>query len=181
METLWRSLRTYWGRCWGLVIHHEGHQRFGARWLDRTGPTSSHDPRSAESQERVLRVLPPRARPHRLPPSQPTRRARPPARVSTRPRLVTWLTDKVYGRAPFNCSCRGTDMISQADLLKAAAECDQLMQQETDCVTTTAFRLLRDMWTLLAKESSSMSPQQLAREVATIKKIQSRLGKGTAN
>jgi hypothetical protein len=72
-------------------------------------------------------------------------------------------------------------MISQADLLKAAAECDQLMQQETDCVTTTAFRLLRDMWTLLAKESSSMSPQQLAREVATIKKIQSRLGKGTAN
>jgi len=63
-------------------------------------------------------------------------------------------------------------MTAQSDLFEKAAACDRLRNEETDEVRKTAFRLLRDMWIALAKESSEMSRRELAQEVAAIEAIQ---------
>jgi hypothetical protein len=65
-------------------------------------------------------------------------------------------------------------MISLADacdLLKRAVECDELMQLEADPTRQTVLRLKRDMWLELANKTS-MSAQELCREVAAIEQFQ---------
>lgn len=64
-------------------------------------------------------------------------------------------------------------MASQSEIFEKAAECELLMERERDQVRNTACRLLRDMWIALANESTSMSSEELALEVASLDQIQS--------
>jgi hypothetical protein len=63
-------------------------------------------------------------------------------------------------------------MTSREDLLKRAAECERLMDGEADNVPKIVFGLISDIWGALAHESASMSPEELAQEVAVIAQIQ---------
>ena len=66
-------------------------------------------------------------------------------------------------------------MSSQSDLFNKAAECERLMNLEADADKKRAIKLLREMWITLANESATMEPEELARQIATIEKIQARL------
>jgi hypothetical protein len=67
---------------------------------------------------------------------------------------------------------RRCEMQSREDLLKRAAECEQLMDGKVDDLRRAAFRLLRDMWIALANESAAMAPEELAQDLAAIAQIQ---------
>jgi hypothetical protein len=54
---------------------------------------------------------------------------------------------------------------------KRAAECEHLMEAETDLVRKAAFRLLRDMWLALADVAPSMDQGELERETAAVDQI----------
>ena len=63
-------------------------------------------------------------------------------------------------------------MTSRENLLKRAAECARLMDCETDNGRKRVLGLISDIWVALANERASMSPEELAQEVATIAQIQ---------
>jgi len=63
-------------------------------------------------------------------------------------------------------------MSRQSELFDRAAECERLTQEASDTGKQTAFRMLREMWIALANESSSMSSQMLAKEIAAIDELQ---------
>jgi hypothetical protein len=66
-------------------------------------------------------------------------------------------------------------MSSQSDLLNKAAECERLMNLETNEDKKLAFKLLREMWIAVANESATLEPEELARQIASVEKIQARL------
>ena len=59
------------------------------------------------------------------------------------------------------------------DLLKRAVECDRLIDLEADPTIQAMLKLIAEMWVALANESTSMSAEELARQIAAIEKIQS--------
>jgi hypothetical protein len=63
------------------------------------------------------------------------------------------------------------------ELFDRAAECERLMRLTPDVEKWSIFRMLRDMWIILAKDSKSMSDQQLRTEIAAIDEIQVRVSK----
>ena len=66
-------------------------------------------------------------------------------------------------------------MSEQSKLFDRAAHCARLMNLSSDPVNKETFRQLRDMWIVLANESTSMSAQELAKEIISIEAIQSGL------
>jgi hypothetical protein len=66
-------------------------------------------------------------------------------------------------------------MSRQAEIFDRAAECDRLMNRETDEVKRTALRLVKEMWIALANESVGMPSAVLTREIAAIDEIQNGL------
>ena len=66
-------------------------------------------------------------------------------------------------------------MSEQSKLFDRAAHCARLMNLSSDPVNKETFRRLRDMWIVLANESTSMSAQELAKEIISIEAIQSGL------
>jgi hypothetical protein len=63
-------------------------------------------------------------------------------------------------------------MSKQSELFDRAAECERLRNLETDKIKKTTFRLLRDMWIVLANEIGTMPAEHLAKEIARIEEIQ---------
>jgi hypothetical protein len=55
-----------------------------------------------------------------------------------------------------------------------AAECERLMNSQTDEVQKSAYRSLREMCIDLANESASMSAEELARRFQDLDQIQTR-------
>jgi hypothetical protein len=70
-------------------------------------------------------------------------------------------------------------MSRESELFDRAAECNRLIELETDDVKKTALGLLRQMWIALANESSSMTERELAKEIAAIEELQSAFRSGT--
>ena len=64
-------------------------------------------------------------------------------------------------------------MSRQSCLFDRAAQCNRLIELETDVVRKTELGLLRQMWIALANESPSMTEQELAREIVVIEQLQS--------
>jgi hypothetical protein len=63
-------------------------------------------------------------------------------------------------------------MTLREDMLKRAEQCERLMDREADNARKIVFRIIRDIWIALANERTSMSPEELAQEVADIAQIQ---------
>jgi hypothetical protein len=63
-------------------------------------------------------------------------------------------------------------MVKQSDAFDRAAECERLMNSETDLARKAAYQSLRDMWIELANECASMSPEEFAKHFADIEQIQ---------
>jgi hypothetical protein len=66
-------------------------------------------------------------------------------------------------------------MSSQAELFERAATCERAIGGIGDPSRQLALRLLRDLWIAAANESPSMTDAQVAREIASIEKIQARI------
>jgi hypothetical protein len=66
-------------------------------------------------------------------------------------------------------------MSEQSQLFDRAAQCERLMNLSSDPVNKQTLKQLRDMWIALANESTSMSVQELAKEIISIEAIQSGL------
>jgi len=49
------------------------------------------------------------------------------------------------------------------------------MNLETNEDKKLAFKLLREMWIAVANESATLEPEELARQIASVEKIQARL------
>ena len=62
-------------------------------------------------------------------------------------------------------------MPSQSDVFNKAAECDRLMNLQTDEVQKSTYRCLREMWIALANECASLSPEKFAREFDELEQI----------
>ena len=67
-------------------------------------------------------------------------------------------------------------MSEQSKLFDRAAECERLMNLSSDPVNRETLKQLRDMSIALANGSTSMSAQELAKEIISIEAIQSGLG-----
>ncbi len=63
-------------------------------------------------------------------------------------------------------------MSEQRDAFNKAAECERLVNLETDEVQRTAYRALRDMWISLANECVSMTPGEFVRQLNDLDQIQ---------
>jgi hypothetical protein len=64
-------------------------------------------------------------------------------------------------------------MSEQSKLFDRAAQCARLMNLSADPVNKQTLKQLRDMWIALANESTSMSAQELAKQITSIEAIQS--------
>ena len=64
-------------------------------------------------------------------------------------------------------------MSEQSKLFDRAAHCTRLMNLSSDPVNKETLKQLRDMWIALANESTSMSAQELAKQITSIEAIQS--------
>jgi hypothetical protein len=69
----------------------------------------------------------------------------------------------------------GTQLQRQADLFDRAEDCERAFSAAGDPEAKAALKILRDMWIALANESSGLSEDNLAREVAAIEELQSAL------
>jgi hypothetical protein len=69
-------------------------------------------------------------------------------------------------------------MSGQAELFDRAAECNRLMNLESNEDRKTAFRLLGEMWIALANECPGMSAERLAKEISSIEEIQNGIVSG---
>ena len=59
----------------------------------------------------------------------------------------------------------------QADLLDRAAMCERASQATTDPQERASLRVLRDLWTELAKRTPRLSNTELAKEIAVIEQL----------
>ena len=59
-------------------------------------------------------------------------------------------------------------MLEQDDLLKRAEDCERALHAAHDPREKNSFKILRDMWIALAKESSSLSSMDLAKQVVEV-------------
>ena len=66
-------------------------------------------------------------------------------------------------------------MLRQAYLFDKAESCERAFSATGDPEAKAALKILRDMWIALANESSGLSEDSLAREVAAIEELQSAL------
>ena len=66
-------------------------------------------------------------------------------------------------------------MSEQSKLFDRAGHCQRLMNLASDPVNKETLGQLRDMWIVLANESTSMSAKDLAKEINSIEAIQSGL------
>lgn len=66
----------------------------------------------------------------------------------------------------------GCTVVNQSDAFDRAAECERLMNLQTDEVQREAYRSLREMWISLANECPSMSPKEIERHFADLTEIQ---------
>jgi hypothetical protein len=65
-------------------------------------------------------------------------------------------------------------MPSQSDVFNKAAECERLMNLQTDDIQKSAYRCLLELWIALANECASMSPNKFAREFDDLQQILTR-------
>jgi hypothetical protein len=63
-------------------------------------------------------------------------------------------------------------MSRKSELFDRATDCERQMRQAVDPKKQTAFRVLRNMWIVLANESMTMPTDRLAEEILAIEKIQ---------
>ena len=66
-------------------------------------------------------------------------------------------------------------MSRQADLFDRAADCQRRFDHESSLEEKGTFKVLRDLWTALANESVVLSPDHLAKEIAAIEDLQSKV------
>jgi hypothetical protein len=66
----------------------------------------------------------------------------------------------------------GVGMLTRSDLFDKAAECESRMRLAADPAKQTAFRLLRDMWIMLANASDDLRFHDLSDEISAIEQIQ---------
>lgn len=66
-------------------------------------------------------------------------------------------------------------MSRQANLFDRAADCQRAFDLASTPVDKSTFKILRDMWTALANESLSLSQDRLAKEIAAIEELQSKV------
>jgi hypothetical protein len=69
-------------------------------------------------------------------------------------------------------------MFKQSDVFNRAAECERLMNLETDEIRRSAYRSLLELWIKLANECTSMGPKKLAREFDDLDQIQTSFQNG---
>jgi hypothetical protein len=65
-------------------------------------------------------------------------------------------------------------VFKQSDAFNKAAECERLMNLETDEIQRSAYRSLTEMWINLANEYASMTSENFAREFDDLDQIQTR-------
>ncbi len=72
-------------------------------------------------------------------------------------------------------------MAKQSDVFDKAAECERLMNLETDEVRKAAYQSVRSMWIELANEFALMTPEEFAKHFDDIDKIQAGFQEATKN
>ena len=66
-------------------------------------------------------------------------------------------------------------MSRQADLFDRATDCQRRFDHASSPEEKGTFKVLRDLWTALANESVVLSPDHLAKEIAAIEELQSKV------
>jgi len=65
--------------------------------------------------------------------------------------------------------------MSQGDLFDRAADCQRAFDLASNPEEKCTLKVLRDLWTALANESLVLSHDQLAKEIAAIEDLQSKI------